>query len=223
MKHSCRATRKVEEEKTRKYEERVKSANEQKGKEEKEKKAKKRRARVGSCWVTLAEAGTWAAEELQAMTQDEVEGLMDLWPDDNIVDPLSDGSIRDHVIAYSEFLCPLCMSELETAGLPNFAKIISSITKGGSQSGKQIVQAAKQYKVGSRGPASSKALDAAKGSSMVSKILKDKRFLDCLAEKFEGQIMTLHYGSDEDFNINGYGFHKQHTVQTFPDQYIRTM
>jgi hypothetical protein len=183
QRHSCRATRKAEEEKKNKYQKFAEAAGEGKKKDDadkdKKRQADKRRARTGSCWVLFAEAGAFLVEELQAMSQDEIDGMMDMWPDENIVDPLNLGDIPDHVVEIRVRPGPVHIS-MDTAGFPNLGKIFSGAGKAGGAGGKGSTKIAKEYKTGSKGAASAKALQAAKNSKMVDKILKDKRFLDCL-------------------------------------------
>ncbi|RDL40703.1 uncharacterized protein BP5553_00682 [Venustampulla echinocandica] len=171
IKHSCRSTRKTQNEMKAKYEARTKTAGSDQERKAKAEKQKKQRARSGWCWVALASIEAWPADEINALSQDEVDGLVSTW-DDAVPTPPRDGQIPDYVIKFSGKA--YAVVETETAGPFGFlGKIFGAGTNTAT-----VVNA---LKTGTRGLASTKALQAAKNSAVVQKILKHPGYVDCLA------------------------------------------
>lgn len=192
IKHSCRATRNTKKEQADKYNKRVETAKEEKkkttGNKQTDKKESARRGRNGMCWSLLVGLGAWDLAEVEAMSPDEVDGMLELWPE-NDQEPKY---LEDHMITIGKKSGTVVGGiETETAGigLP-IVYVVKGIIKlfkiFGKGSRAAPAPAKKDFysdikAAGSRPKAPPKSIDAAKNSGMVAKIMKDKRFLDCLA------------------------------------------
>ncbi|KAH7395021.1 hypothetical protein DE146DRAFT_756900 [Phaeosphaeria sp. MPI-PUGE-AT-0046c] len=192
IKHSCRATRNTKKEQADKYKKRVETAKEEKkkttGDKQTEKKESSRRGRNGMCWSLLVGLGAWDLAEIEGMSPDEVDGMLELWPE-NDQEPKY---LEDHMVTIGKKSGTVVGGiEQETAGigLP-IVYVVKGIIKlfkiFGKGSRAAPAPAKKDFytdikNAGSRPKAPSKSIDAAKNSGTVAKILKDKRFLDCLA------------------------------------------
>ncbi|PGH20075.1 hypothetical protein AJ80_03725 [Polytolypa hystricis UAMH7299] len=203
IKHTCRSTRKTQEDKQKKYKERVDSAKGKKDVNDKDKRNKARRTRAGWCWLMLAsiEAPAFTTEELQDLTQDELDGMIDTWPDENILTPPDEGEIPDHKVKISPILRVSTVGESSAAGFGGiasavirfFAKLFGKAGKGSGGGGSSGIRSAvKELKTGGRSAASGKAIQSAKSSTKVQKMLKEPRYLDCLSTA--PAIMLSHAG-----------------------------
>ncbi|KAF2871772.1 hypothetical protein BDV95DRAFT_48992 [Massariosphaeria phaeospora] len=192
MKHSCRTTRYTKKELVENYQKRVETAKEQKKRTTESKKAEQkennRRGRNGFCFALLVGIGTWDLKEVAAMSPDEVDGMMETWPE-NDADP---EFLDDHMvtIGYKPKTAVGGISETTMAG-PPIVMIIKGIIKLFQIFKKATPRAAPPSTrkafytelkgAGSRPKAPPKSLEAAKKSGTVGKMIKDQRFLDCLA------------------------------------------
>lgn len=185
MSNSCRSTRKKEEEKKSKYQERVKTAGPEVEKKKTDKRDTRRRARMGSCMLAIAEVGALAAD-ISQMTSEELEGAMELWPEgENLSEPLDDGTVPDHVIEIAPRRSVVTIERRRPFRLPgNFGKLLTGVGKGaggGSAASNSIPKAARQFKKGNQGRAPASSVNIARASKAVGEIIKDKKFVSCLA------------------------------------------
>jgi len=173
IKHSCRPTKKHEEDKKNKYDERVKDS-----KNNKEKKAgveRRKKNRTGWCFVAVATVGGFNefAEEVNALTDEEIEGMHAQFPED-APDPSGDGSIPNYVVEISTFAGGITSDGAGPGALiGGIPKIISAVGNAPSA-------AIKAIRTGSRKGPSSAAKTAGSKSSTIQKIFKDQRMLDCV-------------------------------------------
>ncbi|CAI6336689.1 unnamed protein product [Periconia digitata] len=197
IEHSCRATRDKKKKQKEKATKRSKEAKDpkkktgdkmDKDKKEREKNTrdKNRRTRSGFCFALLGGTGAWGDKELEDLSADEIDGLVDTWPDDMQDSP---GFIPDWVVKIE----PHQKTHFEAVGgdmmmagaFPPLLSVVSSIVKMSTGfarvGGLTATRVYRTIRTGARGPAKAVAKQAAKSSNTVGKILKDKRFLDCLS------------------------------------------
>ncbi|KAF7541548.1 hypothetical protein G7Z17_g11937 [Cylindrodendrum hubeiense] len=177
VQHSCRDTQETEEKKKEKYNERVEEA---KGVNErqKEREEQKKRTRGGWCWVSLAMAGAWTemVDDVSSLSEDEVDGMLALYPDDMPI-PSGNGTPPNYVVEYDLF--NLAETEMDTSAFWGaIVQVIPRLFKGASGGAPKIV---KELGTGARKAPSKSAISAAKNSKTIQKILKDDRYLDCLS------------------------------------------
>ncbi|PGH08069.1 hypothetical protein AJ79_06068 [Helicocarpus griseus UAMH5409] len=205
--HSCRSTRKAQKDKQNKYKrffEKVKGKKKGKDKEKDKKKDKNKkkgddksrakRGRAGWCWsiLTAIEAPDFGPQDQKDLTQDELDGMLSMWPDKKVPAPQGNGDIPDHVVKIVG-KASVSITGTDSAGFggifSGLGKAIARIFKKGGKKGGGKKGAGKngeprdvlkELKTGGRGKASSKALQKAKKSPAVQKMLKQQRYRDCL-------------------------------------------
>lgn len=155
-----------------------KTQQEKKEKEEKEAREKKRaetkQKRAGFCWAILAEGGAWAAGDYQGVTEDDINGLTALWPE-NVPEPV-EAEIPEWVYDGSGFKGNI---ELNSAGFGALIGALARLFQAAKPALSQTFQSLKSYKPA--GKPSGKAVEGAKKSGYVGKVLRDPRFQDCIA------------------------------------------
>ncbi|KAF2823988.1 hypothetical protein CC86DRAFT_409001 [Ophiobolus disseminans] len=196
LEHSCRATRDTKKKQRKKATQRStdakdpkKNTNSKKEQEKKDRdkelKDKSRRTRSGFCFTLLAGVGAWGDAEIDNLSADEIDGLVDTWPDNMQDMPVFIPDWVVHVEPAPQRVA-LDPSSIVTVGavfpglgiLNAISRLTTSFAKAGSTMGSKVYST---LRTGSRGPAKAGAKQAAKSSSTVGKILKDQRFLDCLS------------------------------------------
>lgn len=199
IEHSCRSTEKTEDEKKKKYDERIKNSKNPgtqtpESKEKDDKNKKRRRARGGWCFIELAQMGIWDSPELADMSEDEIDGLVELAVNE-VPTPegdFGDGSIPDFMIEIKQpentAHVVIDGSNSETAGGGPLAAILGVVNAVAKSVPKVIQNAAqgagkviKQFKTGARGTPAAKAISAAKNSKIVDRVLKSQEFRECAA------------------------------------------
>ncbi|KAH7138619.1 hypothetical protein B0J11DRAFT_574581 [Dendryphion nanum] len=179
--HSCRSTKDTDDRKKEKYDKRVKEV---KGDiDKKDKRDQKRRGRMGFCFTLLAAFEAWNMADIQKMSGDEFDGMINMWPDQpNLPDP--DKDIADYMVRiYKEPVSYVIIPDIAQAGggLGAAIRALIGVIKGALSGAKNLGPSAiKAIRTGNR-PASAGAKNAAKQSSTVGRIVKDQRFLECLA------------------------------------------
>ena len=199
--HTCRTTEKSEDDKKKKYEERTKkpSAQTPKSKDKDDKTKKKRRARGGWCFVELASMGIWDSPELENMSQDEMDGLVELaLPEVANIPENSNGDIPDYMVYVRDTrTLQVTIDGTNSAGFGGWiagiagavAKSVPKAIKGATQGASKII---KEFKSGSRGTAAVKAVQQAKQSKVVDRILRSQEFKDCITSlALEGAAAAL--------------------------------
>lgn len=167
-----------------KYEEKKAKKKEQYKAGSENKRNEMRRGRMGFCFTLLAGVGAWDMAEIEKMTSDQIDGLVNEWPEDpNLPDPAS--NIEDYMVNVAQGAKAAITGDIEmdVAGPPVVMAIrgLVKLFKGLFSAAKNVgPKAIKVIKAGNR-PASAAAKDAAKQSSTVGKIMKDQRFLECVA------------------------------------------
>lgn len=183
IKHTCRSTRKAQNEKRTKYKTRIEKAKGDHDRKDKAAREKRQRARSGWCWIALATVQAWPSDETTSLTEDEIDGMVNSW-DDAVPTPLLDGQIPDYVVKFSgyAFASAPVIEGSGPAGITGLANTISNsigkIIGAGSKGGQAALTG---LKTGARGAASGKAIKAAKDSAVVQKILKHSGYKDCLS------------------------------------------
>lgn len=194
IQHSCRTTEKTEDDKKKKYDERVKNPKGTQSPESKDKDDKnrsRRRARGGWCFIELASMGIWDSPELENMSEDEIDGLVELAVD-QVPTPwgeYGDGAIPEYMVQVVEPQQHLqvVMPGMGAAGSPlaaiagvvgAVAKTVPKVIQTATQGASKVV---KQFKTGTRGTVTAKALSAAKNSKIVDRVLKSEEFRECAA------------------------------------------
>lgn len=90
VRHSCRATRAADEEKKKKYNDFVKPIRDAKDKKDDERDKERennkeaddrRRKRVGLCFTMMAGFGVWSIDDIEKMSNKEIDGMVGMWPD----------------------------------------------------------------------------------------------------------------------------------------------
>ncbi|PGG98189.1 hypothetical protein AJ79_08959 [Helicocarpus griseus UAMH5409] len=182
---------------TKSNQKKKKLANKQQKKKTDKNRGKKKRARAGLCWslLTAIEADDFKKKDLEGITQDELDGMLSLWPNKEIDTPTGNGDIPDHLIKVEQIGHIVIGGATETAGwggiFSSIAKVVGDIFKkggkkgggkkggkgGGGSNARNII---KDLKTGNRPKASSKVIEAAKKSSRVKKMMKQKQYKDCL-------------------------------------------
>ncbi|RDL42507.1 uncharacterized protein BP5553_02486 [Venustampulla echinocandica] len=176
IKHSCRSTRKAQDDKKTKYQQRTKSAAAT------EKRDKTRRTRAGWCFVALSMVDLYSGDgygPLSSLTQDEVDGLISTWPDEALGTPQGDGSIPDYMVKWDVTLHATGTTTAGAAfGVGAIAGAIGRVFGATTKSSEAAV--IRGLKTGARKPASAKAVAAAKASRTVQQAIKNPGFRDCL-------------------------------------------
>ena len=180
IKHSCRSTKKHEDDKKSKYDERVKQSKDSKDKKAGDlNKERRKKNRTGWCFVALAGIGAFNdfADDINALSEDEIEGMYAEFPND-APDPYGDGSIPNYVV--ETFYSMVGQISMDGAGPGALIGGIPRIIQGVTSAGKASSAAIKSIRSGSaRGP-SSAAKKAGGKSGTIKKIFKDERMLDCV-------------------------------------------
>ncbi|KAF2654194.1 hypothetical protein K491DRAFT_717366 [Lophiostoma macrostomum CBS 122681] len=170
IKHSCRATRDAKNKQRNKYNDRVNSA-----KEEKEKTKEQRKMKDGN----KAGVDAWA------MPADDLNGMMELWPDTNDLKDAEPVWIADYKTAVTP-PPTIPVDNVSVAGgfggwligIGNaISRAIAPISKVAGSSSRVFTS----LRSGLQPKAAQAAVQGAKVSQMVQKILKDERFLQCLS------------------------------------------
>ncbi|KFH42909.1 hypothetical protein ACRE_063680 [Hapsidospora chrysogenum ATCC 11550] len=178
IKHSCRSTRKHEDDKKKKYDERVQVSRTNKDSKSGDlEKERRKKNRSGWCFVAVASLGLFDfAEEIEALTDMEIEGMYAHFPED-APDPSGDGSIPNYVVSLIYSVAG--QIQMEGAGPGAVVGAIPKIV--GAIKGSTTTSAAvKNIRSGStRGP-SSTAKTAASKSDTIRKIFKNEHMLDCV-------------------------------------------
>lgn len=187
VEHSCRSTRDKQNKQKTKYQERVKTAKEQKEKTTQRRKEARRdnnrRTRMGWCFTLLAGLEAFDLGEIEKMPQDDIDGMVELWPEDDDLKDDIPVIIDDYKVGITvetiNFATPAA------AGVPfvGIANAISKILAPFKAAGSAVAYTA--LRLGRRSKASDSAIKGARGSGTVSKILKDKRMMQCLRSKPE--------------------------------------
>jgi hypothetical protein len=185
IKHSCRATREKKKQQRQKYNERVNTAKEQKSKSNDRRKQahreNSRRTRVGFCFTLLAGLDAWDLGEIESMPADDMDGLMELWPETDNLKDVVPTYLDDSMVHITTTTVNFNSGQL-AGGFPliGLAGVISRVVAplGRAVGNTRIYTALRS---GSRSRASSGAIKSAKNSNTVGKLLKDKKLLDCLA------------------------------------------
>lgn len=185
IKHSCRSTRDAKKQQKEKYQPRVEKAKEQKEKtketRKKENRERSRRTRMGFCFTLLAGLSAWDMAEIEGMPEDDMNGMMELWPEDDKFKEADPVYIAD----YKAKITPpvtVQIPAIAAAGVPfvglatALTRIVAPLTRATG-----ATKVFTLLRTGGRARAADGAVKAAKGSGTVGKILKDQRFLDCLA------------------------------------------
>jgi hypothetical protein len=175
----------------KKFMKRIETAKEQKKRttssKKREAKENNRRSRGGICWLLLVGLGAWDLAEIEAMSPDEINGTLEMWPE-NDMDPRF---LDDHIITIGNKWANAEGRgiELDQAdGLPiiyamkGVAKIFKIFTKLARAALPATTNAfySDIKNAGALPKAPQKPIDAAKKSDTIAKIIKDQRFLDCL-------------------------------------------
>ncbi|KAF2261260.1 hypothetical protein CC78DRAFT_583904 [Lojkania enalia] len=191
MKSSCRSTKEKEEKKKNQIKEkqdviRTKYANSENNDRERKRRI---RARRGAC-LALGAMSFITPEDVGVITDDEMAGLQE--PDFDGVDPIPGVDLEDYMITLSR---PMTVTvEMETAG---FGGAISRLIMAIFNAGKAISKAARTFQGAAKTgggerfarlrnlkkdtPASKGAVEAARKSDVVKRIVKSDTFLDCVA------------------------------------------
>ncbi|KAH8733427.1 hypothetical protein BGZ61DRAFT_528719 [Ilyonectria robusta] len=122
-------------------------------------------------------AGAWAdmADDLSNMSMDEVDGMIALYPNDMPV-PSNNEIPPNYVVKYDKL--NIVQNQMDSSGFGGaIVQVIPKLFKGVSGSTPKII---KEFSTGARKKPSQSAINAAKNSKTVQKILKDDRYLDCL-------------------------------------------
>lgn len=120
------------------------------------------------------------AEEVEALTEDEIEGMYAQFPED-APDPSGDGSIPNYVVEKYTMVTHKVIKE--GAGPGAIAGSIGTIVgkiAGGTKGSTATSAAVRGIRSGRRKGPSSIAKKAGSKSSTIQKIFKDKRMLDCV-------------------------------------------
>ena len=190
IQHSCRSTRKSQRDQQDAYAMKSKDAAADKANKDKtaeeERKEKAKRTRTGWCFVALAgvEAPDFTNEIVNAMSQDEIDGLTGLWADDGIPSPPGEGDIPDQNVKFTEVGHVTGIVSADAGWGSLFTALGKIFGKAGDDAAgatKAGSSATKTLRAGSKAAPAAKALDAAKASSRVKKMLGSQRFRDCLA------------------------------------------
>lgn len=179
--HSCRSTKKHEDDKKSKYDERVKESKTQKSNKSGDlEKERRKKNRTGWCFVAVASIGAFDSfgDEVNALTDDEIDGMYAQFPD-NAPDPSGDGSIPNWIVSPSLSAIGLGLVQDETAGFGAIFKAIPKII-GATKGSTPTSTAVKNIRSGSRTGPSATAKKAGSKSSTIGKIFKDERMLDCV-------------------------------------------
>lgn len=177
VQHSCRATQEYEKRKKETYQRRVDQAKAVNERQKKRADEQKKRTRGGWCWVNLAMAGAWndMVDDLSNISMDEVDGMVALYPDDMPV-PSGSGIPPDYVVEYDKL--NIVQNQMDSSAFGGaIVQVIPKLFKGASGGAPKII---KEFSTGARKEPSKSAINAAKNSKTVQKILKDDRYLDCL-------------------------------------------
>jgi hypothetical protein len=191
IKHTCRATRNTKREQKDKFMKRVATAKEQKkpttSSKKMEARENNRRGRGGICRSLLVGLGAWALTDIEAMSPDEVDGMLEMWPE-NDIDPKF---LDDHMITVGKKPVNAVggIEPEQAGGLPiiyvikGIAKLFKIFNKAARAAppAKSKAFYSDINNAGARSKAPQKSIDAAKKSSIVGKIVKHQGFLDCLA------------------------------------------
>ena len=177
IRHSCRSTKKHDDDKINKYDERVKESKSNKERNSGDlQKERRKKNRTGWCFVAVASVGAFDsfADEINTLTNDEIEGMYAQFPD-NAPDPSGDGSIPNYVVSVRKSTAVPFVEGAGPVGSVGgaIAKVIAGAKGFASASIRQI-------RSGSRKGPSSIAKKAGSKSSTIEKIFKDYRMLDCV-------------------------------------------
>jgi hypothetical protein len=207
IQHSCRSTRKSRQNKQNSYNAKSKNGSSDKNNKnkarEQERQKKAKRIRSALCFIVLSavNAPDFANNIVNAMSQDEIDGLNGIWADDSVPAPLEEGNIRDFNIKFTPVVQYVGAGVTgEEAGMGGLVSALARIFgrvgdnaaadagKAGSAAGKASGSfgkyagnnVAKELESGSRAAPAAKAIEAAKSSSRVTNMLKSQRFKDSL-------------------------------------------
>ncbi|KAF2279523.1 uncharacterized protein EI97DRAFT_439857 [Westerdykella ornata] len=220
-------TRHAKQQLRERYNQRVESARKQKEKtkeaRKEERRTNSRRTRMGLCFTLLAGLQAWDLAEIEAMPGNDMAGMLELWPEDgelkyNIPIHISDYKITVTHKQTKPIVVIIGGDSSLAGGFPflgllNAAgRVLSPITRisGGASRVYTSVRS------GKTGKASAEAIKSARSSGTVGKILKDQRFLDCLAatpaviaqqagkpsKRDDGGIVEILYPVDEYWNVS---------------------
>lgn len=149
---------------------------------------RKIRARRGAC-LALGALTFIPESDTTQLSDDEIEGMQE--PELDPDSPIPDKDLEDYMVHI--YTLPTVQIEMETAGFPNFGALINAAEAagkvaskaaqvfskiGGKTGGKRFMDAKSLDKTTK---ASDNAINAAKGSETVKRILKSDTFQECLA------------------------------------------
>ena len=179
IRHSCRSTRKHEDDKKSSYDKRVQESRDAKGKNAQNlDRERRQKNRSGWCFVALASMGLfdYMGEEINSLSDDEIDGMYAQYPSD-APDPSGDGSIPNWVVAKYATVTGIVSEDAGFGGI--FQAIAKFVGAGkGSTASSVAVKGIRSGKA--RGP-SSAARRAGSKSGTIQKVFKDKNMLDCVS------------------------------------------
>jgi hypothetical protein len=153
-----------------------------------EAKENNRRGRGGICWSLLVGLRAWGLAEIEAMSPNEVHGMREMWPETD----MDLRFLNDHMITVGNKQARVVRGGIEldqAGGLPiiHVMRSVAKLSKVFSEPARAApsLQTKAFYSdvkhTGARPKAPQKSIDAAKKSGTIAKIMKDQRFLDCMA------------------------------------------
>ncbi|KAF2270078.1 hypothetical protein CC78DRAFT_528575 [Lojkania enalia] len=155
-------------------EEREQREKEEREKHEKEKKERKSK-RAGWCWAILAEGGAWAAADYEGVSEDDINGLTELWPD-GVPEP-AEAAVPEWNLRHYQIPNTM-VPDMDVAGFGAIIKALGKLFQAAKPAVSEAFQNLKNMKPSKP---TQRAVEGAKKSNFVKKVLKDKRFQDCIS------------------------------------------